>query len=333
MLKVFLIVLYGFFGILVGYFLYTGSYVTRAQKLLEDTNAIEAYQEDPDKFLSIQLALSSMYIDSHLYFSNDPIFSYNLDDTTDTFTLEVYSAGLLRSVPDEKGKVRIDSLFFYFRNLESKDGSRPIYKIIISVSDPTFLINDQYLDQTTVILKPFDDEGASPLFSIANAKNELLIPDTTNYSTITGITIYKGTQGDVDDSKEQIYGSIPLISLQNNLNPGSIPSGIHNDIFSYQHSDYEFKDVLKDNVPTPEEAIQYDLNIIKVGNLKDYNHIIVLTMSIFVIIYVGLAYLLFINKLVLARLKKRKLNNVEVVTPRKEESIFVDVEETDSKLK
>lgn len=242
------------------------------------------------------------------YHKKDPIYEYisNNEDYKFKLALRTVAADIYN---DKNELIKVDGIMIFLNNVQIKDTETPILKITVTLDQNSIYSSDDkiYTNELAITYNPHLNFPQSnlPVSFLLNAKNSLLINDTT--SNITSIKVeYAKTYH--KDQKIQ-FEDIPLfIASRDEISEAAL---LKDSSLSIEHEDFLLLEGFENNMPNEEQLQQYNLINAK-DSLKQYNKIVWLTMGGYVLIVVLLAYFLFFNKKFMQSIKdKFKKNPIE----------------------
>jgi len=165
-----------------------------------------------------------------------------------------------------------------------------------------------------------------PLLFLFDAEDYLKVPDQDVFANLSRIEVEYSNR-ELDDNDMIVYNETPLFLA---TTATTSESALNKDAtLAINSSDYRLRDLFADNSPTDSEIATYNL-VTDRGDLNPYNWVVWRTMIIYVLVVIGITYLLFFHKTVRAHFKAKKLvSSGEGTNTVNAEPIFKDIDYPD----
>ncbi|MDY0295629.1 MAG: hypothetical protein RBQ71_07485 [Acholeplasmataceae bacterium] len=287
---------------------------------------LEAYYA---KYMAEQIDNDQLYLEgintlmNLEYHQETPVYTYVSESDTHFVKLSVYPIGI-----SNEGTY-YDGVMIFINQLAIYDDGvlveKPILKITAHLSDATYKLNDELIDNPSVVFdstKEFPYSYAPTLF-LVYADDYLKIPETETFATIDMITVEYSTGARGEDGQYAYDTTMLLIATDSEA-----PEAAYNKATDMvlNESSFRLTESFGDDL-SAEEIETLGLNVTK-GSLKEFNGVIVKTMSIYGLIVIALTYIIFFHKFVVEKIRAKRLDKQqEMKEPGKEqEAIFQDIE-------
>jgi len=260
------------------------------------------------------------------YHQETPVYTYTSTSDTHFVKLSVYPIGI-----SNEGTY-YDGIMIFINNLAIYDDGvlveKPILKITAQLSDKTYKLNDELIDNPSVIYdstKEFPYSYAPTLF-LVYAPDYLEIPsedDTVRYATIDTISVQYSTGERGEDGQYAFDETMLLIASDHEASEAAYNKATD---MVLNESSFRLTQTFGDDLSL-EEIEALGLNVTQ-GSLKEFNGVIVKTMSIYGLIVIALTYIIFFHKHVVEKIKAKRMDKQqEARDPGKvQEAIFQDIE-------
>jgi hypothetical protein len=267
------------------------------------------------------------------YYKQTPVYTYESASDTHNLKLSVYAIGI------QNEGVYYDGIMVFVNQIDvqDKDANKienPIIKITAHLSDKTYKLGDELVDNPSVVYdstKNFPYSYAPTLFLVF-AEDYLQIPDTETFATLDRISV-SYSDGSRGEDGQYVYDTTWLYVGA----MGDVGEAAYNKVtdFTLDQSAFRLSETFGEELSAEEIA---SLGLITArGDLKEFNGVIVKTMAIYTVIVMALTYVLFFHKYLMEKIREKKFEQAQVKTEtgQVQDAIFQDIQypEEDQKKK
>ncbi len=233
------------------------------------------------------------------YFQETPFYETSFDDGSTSFNLGIYAVGAVSDSNPVEGYAMV--MYDFNVTHEGTLLERPLMKLTVEMTHPTFLVNNLYETRKSITFDPgsaFSFQNV-PLFFMFDFDGYNQIQDSEEVALISRIEL---SYGYIENDTYVFSDQLLFLASKEPTNQRALKK---DESFMMTLEDYQFSLALEEGIPSSEHIESLNLNITR-GDISGYQSIMTRFIILFLAFVFVLTYFLFFHKSFVKYLKRNK---------------------------